>query len=211
MDFTGRYVIPSPPQVVWEALNDTDTLKACIPGCEQLERTDATHFIATATLKIGPVKATFRANIEQSELDPPRRCVLKGEGQGGVAGFARGEAAVVLTPEGPDTALSYTAKANIGGKLAQVGQRLIEGAAKQIADDFFSRFANLVADKAAAAASPAELPAPQLEIAQAEDKVPVHLVADSRREGLGPRIWVAGLLGIIVILLIIFGLLLAPA
>jgi carbon monoxide dehydrogenase subunit G len=211
MEFSGRYVIPSPPQVVWESLNDAETLRACIPGCEKLERTDATHLTATATLKIGPVKATFRANIEQSELDPPHRCVLKGEGQGGVAGFARGEATVLLTPEGPGTVLSYTAKASIGGKLAQVGQRLIDGAAKQIADDFFSRFANLVAGKTAAAASPAELPAPAPEIASVEDKVPVHLAAQSKREGLGPAIWVVGLLGVIVILLIIFVMLLARA
>jgi carbon monoxide dehydrogenase subunit G len=211
MEFTGRYVIPSPPQVVWESLNDADTLKACIPGCEKLERADATHLSATATLKIGPVKATFRANIEQSELDPPHRCVLKGEGQGGVAGFARGEAAVLLTQEGPGTVLSYTAKASIGGKLAQVGQRLIEGAAKQIADDFFSRFANLIAGKAAAAASPAELPAPAPEIARVEDEVPMPLAAQNKREGLGPAVWVAGLLSVIVILLIIFVMLLAQA
>src|SRR5580698_1381556 len=137
MEFTGRYLIPASPEAVWAAINDAEILKACIPGCEQMEKTDATHFIATTTLKIGPVKATFKGRVELSEMDPPKRCVLKGEGQGGVAGFARGEAEVFLAPDGSGTVLSYTAKATVGGKLAQIGQRLIDGAAKQIADNFF--------------------------------------------------------------------------
>ena len=143
MDFSGRYLIPASPDIVWAALNDPEILKACIPGCEQMTKTDDTHFEAAATLKIGPVKATFKGKVALENLDPPHRCTLKGEGQGGVAGFAKGEADIALTPEGNGTALAYTAKANIGGKLAQIGQRLIDGAAKQIADDFFARFAQL--------------------------------------------------------------------
>ena len=145
MEFTGRYVIPAQPQAVWDALNDPSILQVCVPGCQSLTRTEDHRFDAVATLRIGPVKANFKAVIRQGELDPPRRCVLKGEGQGGVAGFARGEAEVTLASEGEGTALSYVARANIGGKLAQVGQRLIDSAAKQIADDFFARFAAQIA------------------------------------------------------------------
>jgi hypothetical protein len=181
-------------------LNDPAILMACIPGCQSLTRTDDHRFNAVATLRIGPVKANFKAVIHQSELDPPRRCVLKGEGQGGVAGFARGEAEVTLTQESASTSLAYVARANIGGKLAQVGQRLIDSAAKQIADDFFARFAAQIAatavvhgDEEVLAVVPPpfveELPPPQ----------------SARREGLAPEIWVIGLIGVIVILLVLFG------
>ena len=152
MEFKGRYLIPASPEKVWNSLNDPQILRQCVPGCERMDKTDDTHFSAAAVLKIGPVKATFNANIALDNLDPPHRCTLKGEGQGGVAGFARGEAEIVLTPEGDGTALSYTAQAQIGGKLAQIGQRLIDGAAKQIADDFFVRFAAAVANAPDAAA-----------------------------------------------------------
>src|SRR5438067_1365950 len=145
MEFAGRYVIPAPAERVWDALNDPMILTACIPGCQSLTKTDDHRFDAVATLRIGPVKATFKAVIRQTELDPPRRCVLKGEGQGGVAGFARGEAEVGLSNDGGATTLTYLARANIGGKLAQVGQRLLDSAARQIADDFFARFAAQIA------------------------------------------------------------------
>jgi carbon monoxide dehydrogenase subunit G len=206
MDFTGRYAIPASPEVVWAALNDPDVLKTCIPGCESLAKTDATHYAATAILKIGPVKATFKANIEQGELDPPRRCILKGEGQGGVAGFARGEAEVVLTPEAGGTVLTYAAKATIGGKLAQIGQRLIDGAARQIADDFFSRFASLVT-----ATTGTAMPAVAEEVPESLEAVPSAPSPASPREGLAPEIWVVGLIAVIVILLVLFGLVLRPA
>jgi hypothetical protein len=203
MDFTGRYLVPAPLEVTWAALNDPEILKACIPGCQEMSKTDATHFQAAATLKIGPVKATFKARIEMADMDPPRRCTLKGEGQGGVAGFARGEADVTLTPEGDGTALAYTAKATIGGKLAQIGQRLIDGAAKQIADDFFTRFS------AAVGAIPAE-PDATVPVAEEFSSTPAAIVPTSeiKREGLAPEIWVVGLIGVIVILLLIFGLVL---
>ena len=145
MEFTGRYPIAAPPQQVWDALNDPAVLKACVPGCQSLTRTEEQRFEAVAVLRIGPVKAKFKAIIRQSEVHPPRRCILTGEGQGGVAGFARGEAEVTLAAEGDVTLLSYVARGNIGGKLAQVGQRLIDSAAKQIADDFFGRFAAQIA------------------------------------------------------------------
>ena len=200
MDFSGRYVIPAPAETVWAGLNDPETLKASIPGCEKLEKTDPTNFVATATLKIGPVKARFQGKVGLLDLDPPHRCRLTGEGQGGVAGFAKGDAEVVLTPEGDATVLTYTAKASVGGKLAQIGQRLIDGAAKQIADDFFSRFT----EKLARSSAPVELaPDPPVEALSSP-------TADSTitREGFAPEIWVVGLVGVVVILLLIFGTLL---
>ena len=197
MDLNGRYVIPAAPETVWAGLNDPDTLKACIPGCQKIEKTDPTNFIATATLKIGPVKATFQGKVGLSDLDPPHRCRLTGEGQGGVAGFAKGDAVVVLTPEGDGTVLTYTAKASVGGKLAQVGQRLIDGAAKQIADDFFSRFAERLTQPAAVELTPDPLVET---VAPATATMPA-----GKREGFAPEIWVVGLVGVVVILLLIFG------
>lgn len=198
MNFTGRYEIPAPADAVWAALNDPETLKYCIPGCERIEKTSPTDFTAVATLKIGPVKATFRGKVTLSDLDPPFRCRLTGEGQGGVAGFAKGDANVELTPEGSGTVLTYSAKASVGGKLAQIGQRLIDGAAKQIADDFFGRFSQALAT----AHAPALEPDPPVDAAAA----PLPQARDTPpRDVLAPEIWVVGLVGVVVILLLIFG------
>jgi carbon monoxide dehydrogenase subunit G len=203
MDFTGHYLIPAAPEAVWDGLNDPAVLKLCIPGCEQLEKTSATEFVATATLKIGPVKATFKGKVTLSELDPPSRCILSGEGQGGMAGFAKGNAEVRLTPANSGTALSYTARANVGGKLAQIGQRLIDGAAKQIADDFFGRLAAHLSS--APVASPeATIVEDQIE-EQRSAAVGRNVRTQKRREGVAPEIWVVGLIGVVVILLLLFG------
>lgn len=199
MDFTGRYLIPASPETVWAGLNDPEVLRGCIPGCEQIEKTSPTEFVAAATLKIGPVKATFRGKVTLADLDPPHRCTLRGEGQGGVAGFAKGDAKVELTPEGAGTVLTYTAKAAVGGKLAQIGQRLIDGAAKQIADDFFNRFAAALSPK------PVLQPDPMVEPATAVEAVPRP---NPKRDGLAPEIWVVGLVGVVVILLLLFGVVL---
>jgi carbon monoxide dehydrogenase subunit G len=198
MEFKGRYLIPASPEKVWNSLNDPQILRQCVPGCERMDKTDDTHFSAAAVLKIGPVKATFNANIALENLDPPRRCTLKGEGQGGVAGFARGEAEVVLTPEGDGTVLSYTAQAQIGGKLAQIGQRLIDGVAKQVADDFFVRFTAAVANAPDAAV---ETPPPQPEPVLP----PIVEAPAEKRGGLAPEIWVVGLIALIAALLLLFG------
>jgi uncharacterized protein len=203
MDFTGRYVIPAPAESVWAALNDPEILKHCIPGCEELEKTSATDFIATAMLKIGPVKARFRGKVALSELDPPHHCKISGEGQGGVAGFAKGEAEVVLTEADDGTVLSYAAKATVGGKLAQIGQRLIDGAAKQIADDFFGRFTRALTD-----AAPVVLdPDPPVESSPAPVEGPAVNIR-TPREVLAPEIWIVGLVGVVVILLIVFSMVL---
>jgi uncharacterized protein len=149
MTMNGEYELPVPPQIVWEKLNDPATLKACIPGCEQLDKTSDTEFSAVATVKIGPVKAKFKGKVTLSDLDPPNGYKISGQGDGGVAGFAKGGATVKLTPKNGGTVLAYNVDAQIGGKLAQLGQRLVNGAAKKVADDFFANFANAVNPKPA--------------------------------------------------------------
>ena len=145
MTMSGEYQLAVPRETVWEKLNDAATLKACIPGCEELDKLSDTEFQAVATTKIGPVKARFKGKVTLSDLDPPNGYKISGQGDGGIAGFAQGGAVVKLTPKDSGTLLSYTVEAQIGGKLAQLGQRLINGAAKKLADDFFRNFAAAVA------------------------------------------------------------------
>jgi uncharacterized protein len=141
MDITGEYRIPAAQQRVWEALNDPATLKACIAGCQQLERIADNEFSAIVATKVGPISATFRGSVNLCELDAPNGYTLVGQGQGGAAGFARMKARVGLKPDAGDTVLSYSAQAEIGGKLASVGSRLVQSVARKNADDFFSAFA----------------------------------------------------------------------
>jgi carbon monoxide dehydrogenase subunit G len=156
MTMSGEYHLPVSRETVWEKLNDAETLKACIPGCEQLDKTSDTEFQAVATAKVGPVKARFKGKVTLSDLDPPNGYKISGQGDGGVAGFAKGGATVTLTPKDGGTLLSYAVEAQIGGKLAQIGQRLINGAAKKMADDFFQKFVATVGGApAGAAAAPA--------------------------------------------------------
>lgn len=141
MKMMGEYELPAERQAVWEALNDADVLRDCIPGCQELEREGDDGFKAVAVVKIGPVKAKFSGNVLLSDLDPPNGYRISGEGQGGVAGFAKGGADVRLADaEGGGTLLSYDVDAQIGGKIAQLGQRLVNGAAKKMADQFFENF-----------------------------------------------------------------------
>jgi carbon monoxide dehydrogenase subunit G len=144
MTMNGEYQLAVPPQTVWEKLNDPETLKACIPGCEELNKSSDTEFQAVATVKIGPVKARFKGRVTLSDLDPPNGYKISGQGDGGVAGFAKGSATVKLAPKDGGTLLTYDVEAQIGGKLAQLGQRLVNGAAKKVADDFFQNFAKAV-------------------------------------------------------------------
>jgi carbon monoxide dehydrogenase subunit G len=144
MTMTGEVQLPASRQVVWEKLNDTEVLKACIPGCEELTKDSDTEFRAVAVSKIGPVKARFKGKVHLTDLDPPNGYKISGEGDGGVAGFAKGGATVSLTDKDGGTLLTYNVEAQIGGKLAQLGQRLVNGAAKKVADDFFRNFASAV-------------------------------------------------------------------
>lgn len=144
MDMSGEFRIPAPRQKVWEALNDPEILKQSIPGCESIEKKSETELTALVTVKVGPVKATFKGEVVLSEIDPPAGYVLTGEGKGGVAGFAKGRARVSLVDEGAETVLRYEVNANVGGKLAQVGARLIDATAKKLADEFFGTFSKIV-------------------------------------------------------------------
>ena len=144
MTMTGEVRLPADRQTVWVALNNPEVLKACIPGCQSLERTGDHGFAAVAKLKIGPVSATFKGNVELTDLDPPNGYKINGEGQGGVAGFAKGGATVKLSEADGGTLLSYDVAANVGGKIAQLGARLIDGTAKKLADQFFKSFATAV-------------------------------------------------------------------
>lgn len=157
MDLAGEYRIEAPRDAVWQALNDPDVLKQCIPGCQEIEKESDTAFSAKVKSKIGPVSATFKGKVTLSDLDPPNAYTISGEGQGGVTGFAKGGARVTLEEDGSATLLRYTADGQVGGKLAQVGARLVEGTAKKVADDFFTRFNELVSEQAASqlAAKPA--------------------------------------------------------
>jgi carbon monoxide dehydrogenase subunit G len=148
MTMSGEYQIAAPREVVWAKLNDPEVLKACIPGCESLDKLSDTEFQAVAVTKIGPVKAKFKGKVRLSDLDPPNGYKISGEGEGGVAGFAKGGAVVALQPKDGGTLLTYNVEAQIGGKLAQIGQRLVNGAAKKMADDFFEKFAAAAASAA---------------------------------------------------------------
>lgn len=141
MDMSGEYRIPATREAVWAALNDPEVLKECIPGCESLEKSSDTEMAAVVTMKVGPVKAKFKGTVTLSDFDPPKSYKITGEGKGGAAGFAKGGADISLAEDGQDTILTYTAKAQVGGKLAQLGSRMIDSTAKRIADEFFGNLA----------------------------------------------------------------------
>jgi len=145
MDMSDSQRIEAPRDVVWAALNDIEVLKACIPGCESIERVGENELEAKVTLKIGPVKASFGGRVTFSNIDPPNGYTISGEGQGGVAGHARGGADVRLEADGEATILHYDVKAEVGGKIAQLGSRLIDSTAKKLAGEFFETFAQVVA------------------------------------------------------------------
>jgi carbon monoxide dehydrogenase subunit G len=145
MVMTGEVQLAAPRDLVWASLNDSEVLKACIPGCETLDKISDTEFQAVATNKVGPVKARFNGKVRLLDIDPPNGYRISGEGDGGVAGFAKGGATVNLQDKDGGTLLVYNVEAQIGGKLAQLGQRLVNGAAKKLADQFFENFAANVA------------------------------------------------------------------
>lgn len=141
LEMTGEYVLPKDRATVYAALNDPDVLKRCIPGCEELEKVSDNEFAAVVRMELGPVKARFKGKVRLEDLNPPEGYRIAGEGEGGVAGFAKGGAKVDLEEVPDGTKLSYRAEASVGGKIAQLGQRLLAGSAKKIADKFFANFA----------------------------------------------------------------------
>jgi uncharacterized protein len=158
MELKGERLIPASIQQTWAALNNPEILQACITGCESLALTGDNAYQAVVAVKVGPVSARFKGNVQMSQLNPPNGYTLNFDGQGGVAGFGKGSADVVLKAEGPQTRLSYDAKAQVGGKLAQIGSRLVDATAAKMTDDFFSAFD--AALRAQVGAAPAEPPAP---------------------------------------------------
>ncbi len=185
MEMSGEQHIPLSQQRVWEALNDPAILKSCIPGCESIERISDDEYKVAMLAAVGPVKAKFSGKLLLADLNPPHSYSIAFEGSGGAAGFGKGSAHVTLAPEGAGTVLAYKATASVGGKLAQIGSRLIDGVARKMADDFFTRFNKTVA--------PADT---------VEPAATVHVNAPregSARSGMPMWTWA---IGVIVVLLI---------
>jgi carbon monoxide dehydrogenase subunit G len=159
MEMTSTRAVPAPVDTVWAALNDPEMLKGCIPGCETIAPDGENAYRIVLAARVGPVAAKFNGRMQLADVDPPRGYTLSFDGQGGAAGFAKGEAKVALAPtgDGATTDLSYTVKAQVGGKIAQLGSRLVDGAAQKLADDFFGRFSDAVAAQVGAAPEPAPI------------------------------------------------------
>ena len=203
MDISGEYRIAASREAVWQALNDPEILKQCIPGCEELDKISDTEFAGKITAKVGPVKAKFSGKVNLSDRDPPNGYKISGEGSGGAAGFAKGGAYVHLTVDRGGTLLAYKVDAQIGGKLAQIGSRLIEGTVRKTADDFFAKFAAVVGQETPEAASAALASAGVPEPAPAPSP-PAATPPPAQRGRLSPMIWVAGLAVIVILLLYYF-------
>ena len=220
MDMKGEYRIEAPRQEVWDALNDPEILKRAIPGCEEITKTSDTEMTAKVTAKVGPVKAKFQGAVTLSDIVPPESYTISGEGKGGAAGFAKGGAKVALAEDGAATVLTYEVNANVGGKLAQIGSRLIDGTAKKMADDFFGTFANLVGGPAPAEAAaeqpapaPSPEPAPEPAVAEATPTPAAapappppapEPVPEPRQTGMNPLTWVSGIIVLVLVLLLFY-------
>jgi len=201
MELSNTRIVPAPRESVWTALNDPDTLKGCLPGCEVLERTADNEYRVVMATRVGPVSARFNGRMTLRDIDPPNGYTLQFDGQGGAAGFARGDARVALAPEGEQsTALTYTAKAQVGGKLAQIGSRLVDGAAAKMTDDFFARFVERVAPK-----QPAEAPlaaaAPETEAAAAAPGVGPTLLTPP---GGSPWVRYLAIIAIVIVIIVLY-------
>ena len=202
MDMKGERLLPAGREQAWRALNDPEALKAAIPGCEAITANAAGGYDVLLNAAVGPVRARFKGTMTLADVDAPRSYTLRFEGQGGPAGFARGAARVSLEDQGAARSLlRYEVSAQVGGKLAQVGSRLIDATARKMADEFFQRFGEVVqAGAAAPATAPPDAPAESAlsPSAQARD------ASAPARKGLPPVVWIGGLVAVIVILLLIF-------
>ncbi|WP_042703390.1 carbon monoxide dehydrogenase subunit G [Azospirillum sp. B506] len=219
MDMSGSHRIEASRDAVWAALNDPDILRQCIPGCEEVVRQSDTEMSAKVVAKVGPVSAKFAGKVTLSDLDPPNGYTITGEGSGGAAGFGKGGATVTLADDGGATLLSYTAKAQVGGKLAQIGSRLVDATARKMAEEFFARFTQIVGPAPAEAApadaavaieavpQPAAQPAapaakPATRLAEPTPEIPVPLPVGRRAGAGGGNFYVpwAALLVVVVLL-----------
>ena len=225
MELKGEYRISASRERVWEALNDPEILKKSIPGCSALEVVGDNSFAATVTAKVGPVKANFQGQVTLSDIDPPNGYTIQGEGKGGPAGFAKGGAKVTLEPDGDGSLLRYEVEANVGGKLAQIGSRLIDGTAKKLSGEFFDTFAKLAEEEekgdetstalAATDALPVNVDKDIIENKasskmQIEEKENIKLSDVTQEDeklssdGLPTWIWISGLIIVIAIILWVF-------
>jgi hypothetical protein len=204
MEMTGEFRIPAPRQRVWEGLNDPEILKSSIPGCQTIEKLSDTEFTAKVLAQVGPVKANFAGKVTLSDLQPPQSYTIAGEGTGGVAGFAKGSAKVNLDEDGSATVLHYAVQAHVGGKLAQIGSRLIDSVARRMAENFFTRFVAAVAPEqvapAAAGTTQVQGGAPTASV-EAQPNTATETKKDIR---LPPVVWVTGLAAIIGAMLYFF-------
>jgi carbon monoxide dehydrogenase subunit G len=187
MELQGERLIPASVDTTWAALNDPEVLKACIAGCESLERTGEDSLVAVVALKVGPVSARFKGNLSMTNVQPPNSYTINFDGQGGVAGFGKGSADVALTAEGEQTRLKYSARATVGGKMAQIGSRLIDATAAKITEDFFKAFE--------AHLQPAAVPGPEVAVAPAAPAV-------TEPDGSIAKLW--WLIGAVVVLAIVY-------
>ena len=217
MEMTGEFRIPAPRQRVWEGLNDPEILKSSIPGCQTIEKLSDTEFTAKVLAQVGPVKANFAGKVTLSDLDPPQSYTIAGEGSGGVAGFAKGSAKVDLDEDAGATVLRYAVQAHVGGKLAQIGSRLIDSVARKMAENFFTRFVAAVApEQPAPAAAPeseavagdraaAEPPGPSVALVASVEAQPDAAAPPAKKDiRLRPALWVTGLAAIIGAVLYFF-------
>ena len=204
MEMTGEYKIAAPREKVWDALNDPEILAKCIPGCQELNKESETELSATVKSKVGPVSATFKGKVSLSEIDAPNGYRISGEGSGGVAGFAKGGAEVKLAEDDGNTVLTYVADAQVGGKLAQIGSRLIDSTAKKMANEFFGKFADEVGNSPEdvvddAGSTLAEQPAEKSE----PPSGPASSSNETSNSGISPTSWVGGLIAVVVVVLFI--------
>ncbi|MBI3495917.1 MAG: carbon monoxide dehydrogenase subunit G [Proteobacteria bacterium] len=203
MEMTGQYRIPAPRQRVWAALNDPEILRQAIPGCEEIEKTSDTSFTAKVRAKVGPVSATFTGAVTLSDLDPPNAYTISGEGKGGVAGFAKGGAKVRLLEDGDGTILQYTVTANVGGKLAQIGSRLIDATANKLSAEFFAHLGTLIT--AGAPAGETSSAAASAMAAPSEPPADAPPSQGQATKGLPPWVWVGGVVLFVVLIVLFFG------
>jgi uncharacterized protein len=199
MELSNTRIVPAAPPVVWAALNDPAVLKTCLPGCESLERSGDNAYEVVMAARVGPVSARFNGRMTMSEIDPPNAYTLQFEGQGGAAGFVRGEARVTLAPEGEQhTSMTYRAKAQVGGKLAQIGSRLVDGAAAKLTDDFFARFVARLEPAQPGVAGTASSAAP---LTVTDDAAPPPPLAPP-----GGSVWIryAAIVAIIVVMIVLY-------
>ncbi len=194
MKLSGEHHIPASRQTVWDALNDPETLQACLPGCETLEKVSDTKMNATITTKIGPVKATFQGAVTLNDLDPPNSYTLNGEGQGGPAGFASGTASIALTEADGGTLLKYEVKAKVGGKLAQIGSRLIDSVTKKLAGQFFGALVNRLSVDEGAEDEP--------ESAADLVTTPTATSLASSKHGIPTPFWVVSIIAVVAVLIL---------